>query len=226
MVNSHFLKKIMVIGEQQMLRSMEDYLNFARENSSSLITIFTYPENNITDICELIEKNEKDADDLTMHIKRNITSGAVGATLMENFLSLTEIFDDVIDKTYWVAREMKRTKNSLLANSFHEEPLQAFYDNFVKILTINMEATEKVRVLLESSSVEEVKAAREKIEELEESVDEIKDGTIDRLYRISESISFLMFNHVNSIAHVLDDLLDNYEDISDLVLNTMLSVSK
>ena len=57
-------------------------------------------------------------------------------------------------------------------------------------------------------------------------MDDIKDGVIDRLYRISESITYLMFNHVNSIVHVLDDLLDNYEDISDLILNTMLSVSK
>ena len=61
---------------------------------------------------------------------------------------------------------------------------------------------------------------------MEEKVDEIKDGIIDRLYRTSESISYLMFNHINSIVHTLDDLLDNCEDISDLVLNTMLSVSR
>lgn len=226
MVNSHFLKKIMVIGEQQMLKSMGDYLSLAKENSESLIKIFTAPENEIAELCNRIEKNEKDADEITLHVKRNITSGAIGASLMENFLTLAEKFDDVIDKTYWVAREMKRTKNSLISNSFHTEPLLAFYENFVKILSINIQATEEVKKLLEISDIDGIKKVRERIENFEENVDEIKDGVIDRLYRISESITYLMFNHVNSIVHVLDDLLDNYEDISDLILNTMLSVSK
>lgn len=226
MVNYHFLKKLMVIGERQSLINMEKYLALARENSLLLIEIFEKPENEIQEMCKKIGQNEKDADEITLNLKRDITSGAIGTTLMDNFLTLIENFDDIIDKTYWVAREMLRAKDSFIANGFHMEPIKGFYQNFISILEINLEAVDKVKRMLEAPDVGEVSEIRSEIQGLEEKVDEIKDGIIDRLYRTSESISYLMFNHVNSISHTLDDLLDNCEDISDLVLNTMLSVSR
>jgi predicted phosphate transport protein (TIGR00153 family) len=217
MVNYHFLKKLMVIGERQSLINMEKYLSLASENSKMLMEIFEKPESEIQSMVKKIGQNEKDADEITLNLKRDITSGAIGSTLMDNFLTLIEKFDDIIDKTYWIAREMSRAKDSFIANGFHMEPIKGFYASFINILEINLEAIEKVNRMLEVADI---------IQDMEEKVDEIKDGIIDRLYRTSESISYLMFNHINSIVHTLDDLLDNCEDISDLVLNTMLSVSR
>ncbi len=226
MANYHFLKKLMVIGERQTLQSMEKYLSFAEENTNMLMEIFKNPEADITNFSQKISSNEKDADEMTMTMKRDITSGAIGSSLMENFLDLIEKFDDIIDKTYWISREMKRAKDSFIANGFHMEPIKGFYEQFQAILDKNMSALRLVKLLLEDSDVDNVKKIRNNIQKLEESVDEIKDGIIDRLYRTSESISYLLFNHINSVVHTLDDLLDNCEDISDLVLNTMLSVSR
>ncbi|MHB1439455.1 MAG: DUF47 domain-containing protein [Cuniculiplasma sp.] len=226
MVNYHFLKKLMIIGERQSLKNMEKYMSLAKENSRLLISIFEKPENDIQSMGKTIGENEKAADEITLQLKRDITSGAIGSSLMDNFLTLIEKFDDIIDKTYWISREMSRAKDSFIANGFHMEPIKGFYENFEKILELNLEAVDRVNSMLEVSEIDEVKEIRARIQELEEEVDEIKDGVIDRLYRTSESISYLMFNHVNSIVHTLDDLLDNCEDISDLVLNTMLSVSR
>jgi predicted phosphate transport protein (TIGR00153 family) len=226
MVNYHFLKKIMVIGERQSLLNMEKYLSLAIENSNILISMFEKPENNIIEMCKTISTNEKAADEITLLLKRDITSGAIGSSLMDNFLTLIEKFDDIIDKTYWISREMLRAKDSFIANVFHMEPIRGFYENFQKILQLNIQAVGNVNQMLEISDIEQVKTVRNKIQSLEEEVDEIKDGIIDRLYKTSESITYLTFNHINSIVHTLDDLLDNCEDISDLVLNTMLSVSR
>ncbi len=226
MVNYHFLKKLMVIGERQSLMNMEKYLSLAQENSNLLMEIFEKPENDVQNMVKKIGLNEKEADEITLNLKRDITSGAIGSTLMDNFLTLIEKFDDIIDKTYWIAREMSRAKDSFIANGFHMEPIKGFYTNFITILEINLEAIGKVNKMLEVADIDQVKEVRGNIQEMEEKVDEIKDGIIDRLYRTSESISYLMFNHINSIVHTLDDLLDNCEDISDLVLNTMLSVSR
>ncbi|MGP6207413.1 DUF47 family protein [Cuniculiplasma sp. SKW3] len=226
MVNYHFLKKIMVIGERQSLLSMQRYMDLAIENSLLLIEIFQKPEDPIQEKTERVGENEKKADEVTLELKRNITSGAVGSTLMDNFLNLIETFDDIIDRTYWISREMGRTKDSLIANSFHTEPLSNFYSGFCTILQKNIDAVKKVNQMLQVSDIEEAKSIRRDIENMEEEVDEIKDGIIDRLYRISESISYLTFNHVNSVVHTLDDLLDDCEDISDLILNTMMSVSR
>lgn len=226
MVNYHFLKKIMVIGERQSLLSMQKYMEIGVENSKLLIEIFQRPEDPLEERMKRISDNEKKADEITLELKRNITSGAVGSTLMDNFLNLIETFDDIIDRTYWVSREMGRTKDSLIANLFHIEPLANFYSGFCTILQKNVEAVQKVNQMLQVSDIEEAKNIRKEIESMEEEVDEIKDGIIDRLYRISESISYLTFNHVNSVVHTLDDLLDDCEDISDLILNTMMSVSR
>ncbi len=226
MADYHFLKKFMVIGERQTLQNMEKYLSFAEENAKILMEIFKNPEDDISSSCKKISSNEKEADEITMRMKRDITSGAIGSSLMENFLELIEKFDDIIDKTYWISREMKRAKDSFIANGFHMEPIKGFYEQYQLILTKSLSALQYVKLLLDDSDVENVKKIRGKIQELEETVDEIKDGIIDRLYRTSESISYLLFNHINSVVHTLDDLLDNCEDISDLVLNTMLSVSR
>ena len=226
MVNYHFLKKIMVIGERQSLLSMQSYMNLAIENSSILISVFQKPEDPLEDMVSKVSENEKKADDITLELKRNVTSGAIGSTLMDNFLNLIEKFDDIIDRTYWISREMTRTKDSLIANSFHMEPVSNFYANFCVILEKNIEAVKMVDRMLQVSDVSEAKQIRKEIEKLEEEVDEIKDGIIDRLYRISESISYLTFNHINSVVHTLDDLLDDCEDISDLILTTMMSVSR
>ncbi|MCL4345988.1 MAG: DUF47 family protein [Candidatus Thermoplasmatota archaeon] len=226
MVNYHFLKKIMVIGERQSLLEMQKYMDIAIENSLILIEIFQRPEDPIEDKALRVSENEKKADNITLELKRNITSGAVGSTLMDNFLNLIETFDDIIDRTYWISREMTRTKDSLIANSFHMEPVGNFYSGFCAILEKNIDAVKKVNQMLQVSDIDGAKSIRTDIEKMEEDVDEIKDGIIDRLYRISESITYLTFNHINSVVHTLDDLLDDCEDIADLILNTMMSVSR
>ena len=55
---------------------------------------------------------------------------------------------------------------------FDPFPYLAFYENFVKILSINIQATEEVKKLLEISDIDGIKKVRERIENFEENVDE------------------------------------------------------
>jgi len=38
-------------------------------------------------------------------------------------------------------------------------------------------------------------------------------------------MSYIVFEHLNTLAHKLDDLLDDCEDISDLIFTIMLAVT-
>jgi uncharacterized protein Yka (UPF0111/DUF47 family) len=100
------------------------------------------------------------------------------------------------------------------------------YSNFIDIINSNISASKLIKQILEANNLEEIRTKREEIERLEQDVDEMKDGIIDLLYKKSDSISYLAFNHLNSMVHILDDMLDGCEDVSDIVLTIVQSVSK
>ena len=62
------------------------------------------------------------------------------------------------------------------------EPIKGFYASFINILEINLEAIEKVNRMLEVADIDQIKEVRGNIQDMEEKVDEIKDGIIDRHY--------------------------------------------
>ncbi|MHB8360532.1 MAG: DUF47 domain-containing protein [Thermoplasmataceae archaeon] len=226
MVNYNFLKKLMVVGEKQVLQKMTYYTELIESSSNLLLEMISGNPSDLTDNAEYIYKKEKEGDSLTFSIKHIITSGAIGSTLMDNFLELAETFDDILDKTYWISREIVRARNSPLFNDDNSALIRSFYSSFIDIINANLSANKLIKNLLLIENLNEVKNTREEIEKLEENVDEMKDKIIDTLYKKSDSISYLTFNHINSMVHTLDDMLDGCEDISDIVLTIVQSVSK
>ena len=226
MVNYSFLKRLMVVGERQVLQKMTYYAELIESSSNYIMEMISGESENLETLAENVYEKEKEGDSLTFNLKNIITSGAIGSNLMDNFLDLAETFDDILDKAYWISREVVRARNSPLFQDEREKFIRNVYSNFIDIINSNISASKLIKQILEANNLEEIRAKREEIERLEQEVDEMKDGIIDLLYKKSDSISYLAFNHLNSMVHILDDMLDGCEDVSDIVLTIVQSVSK
>ena len=226
MVNYNFLKRLMVVGERQVLQKMTYYAELIESSSNYIMEMISGENENLETLAENVYEKEKEGDSLTFNLKNIITSGAIGSNLMDNFLELAETFDDILDKSYWVSREVVRARNSPLFKDEREKFIRNVYSNFIDIINSNVSASKLIKQILEANNLEEIRTKREEIERLEQDVDEMKDGIIDLLYKKSDSISYLAFNHLNSMVHILDDMLDGCEDVSDIVLTIVQSVSK
>ncbi|MEM3676363.1 MAG: DUF47 family protein, partial [Thermoplasmataceae archaeon] len=170
---------------------------------------------------------ERKADELSVSLKDQITSGAISSTLMDNLVKLVEKFDDLLDGTYYISREIKRVKQSNHKfDSFSTEVLRHGYSSSAQMLRLNQEALEHVRAIVESREFDVMKKERENIEMLEEKVDDIKDNLLDYLYNTSDSIPYILFIHLTGLAHRVDDLLDDCEDIADLVHTITVAVTR
>ncbi len=226
MVNYSFLKRLMVVGERQVLQKMTYYAELIESSSNYIMEMISGENENLETLAENVYEKEKEGDSLTFNLKNIITSGAIGSNLMDNFLELAETFDDILDKSYWISREVVRARNSPLFKDEREKFIRNVYSNFIDIINSNVSASKLIKQILEANNLEEIRTKREEIERLEQDVDEMKDGIIDLLYKKSDSISYLAFNHLNSMVHILDDMLDGCEDVSDIVLTIVQSVSK
>ena len=67
-----------------------------------------------------------------------------------------------------------------------------------------------------------LRTLREAIENLEETVDGIKDGLLDFAY--TESADFRSFYHIIQVARLADNILDGCEDSADALLTIISSI--
>ncbi len=227
MVNYGFLKKLMVVGERQLLREVVKYVDLAEKANSLLIPAMDGSSGNIEKANTEIRALEKQADETTMSLKHEITNGAISSTLMNSLFTLVENCDTLLDLSYFAIREMKRMmapfggfKESERSFIFRE------YGKFARMLDINQDALKSLRNMLISESTEQMGVYRRQIEDKEERVDELKDEIIDELYRNSASIGYLTFSHLTDMVHKIDDLLDDCEDIADTVFTIITSLTK
>lgn len=227
MVNYKFLKKLMVVGERNVLNKLVRYADLGTDATLSLKEMFIGNKSRFDEINEKIMMIEKEGDDFNLELKRDITSGAISSNLMDNLTMLVETCDDILDKSYYLSREIKRMGQDYLFAT--DEALQAArysYKIFANMLEKNIVALATVKKMFETDDYSIIKKSREEIEVLEEEVDELKDDLIDNIYKNSNKLPYIVFYHLTGVAHKIDDLLDDCEDIAELVQTIYLSVTK
>jgi len=225
MVNSGFLKRIMVVGEKHVLGEMTVYMDMALEATSLLHEMLDTNPKRMLEINEKIRVLERKGDDYGMQLTHEITSGAISSNLMDNLLNLTDKCDDILDKTHYLSREIKRM-NIDYKRSNGTAIMASSYRTFMTMIEKSQEAIKSVSTMFSNTNMDSLKNERKKIEVLEEAVDELKDNLIDEIYRNADSMHFLVYDHLMSLVHKIDDMVDDCEDISDILLNIILSVSK
>lgn len=227
MVNSKFLKRIMVVGEKSIMQQLTSFVDMATTAADLLSQMLIIEENEKIEINEKIKLIEKNADDVSIDLRQQITGGAISSNLMDNLLTLVETCDDLLDKSYFLSREIKRIHEN--THKFDEDSkavLNKGYSVCREILKIEVVALKDVKTLLESKDAKVMTEARERVENMEEHVDELKDGLIDELYGVTDHLPYIIFIHLTELVHKLDDLLDDCEDISELVHTIDLSITR
>jgi len=225
MVNSGFLKRIMVVGEKHVLGEMTGYMDMALEATGLLYEMLDTNQKRMLEINERIRVLERKADDYGMQLTHEITSGAISSNLMDNLLKLTDKCDDILDKTHYLSREIKRM-NIDYKRTNGTAVIASSYKTFRIMIEKSRDAIKSVSAMFTDANMDSLREERKRIEVLEESVDELKDNLIDEIYRHAEEMHFLVYDHLMSLVHKIDDMVDDCEDISDLLLNIILSVSK
>ncbi len=227
MVNSRFLKKIMVVGEKSVLQQLTKYADMATTSASLLREMFSLEDGEKVEINEKIKTIEKEADEFSMRMRQQITGGAISSNLMDDLITLVETCDDLLDKSYYISREIKRVhENTHKFDDFSIDVLKKGYKVCGSMADYTILALKDVRIVLESRDTNVLTEARARIEKIEEKVDDMKDNLIDELYSAADTLPYIIFIHLTELVHKMDDLLDDCEDISDLVHTIDVSITR
>ncbi|WP_083808294.1 DUF47 family protein [Thermoplasma acidophilum] len=225
MVNSHFLKRIISVGEKDILSRLTDYTELAYKESDILIDMLSN-RNSLVEKNEEIKEIEKVGDELDISIRQDITKGAISPTLMNNLLQLVEKCDDMVDTGYFISREIKRMFLDYAGGMEKCINLVAkSYSTFISMLEYNKAALKHLNQMLTASEDDKIRDERIAIEKLEEKVDELKDDTFDYIYRNADGLPYLVFSHLTDLTHKIDDMLDDCEDAADLIITITRSIT-
>ncbi|WP_237265179.1 MULTISPECIES: DUF47 family protein [unclassified Thermoplasma] len=225
MVNSHFLKKIISVGEKDIMSRLVDYTELAYKESDILIDMLSN-RNSLVEKNEEIKEIEKVGDELDISIRQDVTKGAISPTLMNSMLQLVEKCDDIIDTGYFISREIKRMFLDYAGGM--EKCINLVtktYSTFISMLEYNKASLKHLNQMLTASEDEKIRDERIAIEKLEEKVDELKDDTFDYIYRNADGLPYLVFSHLIDLTHKIDDMLDDCEDAADLIITITRSIT-
>jgi len=70
----------------------------------------------------------------------------------------------------------------------------------------------------------EASTVAKQIEDIEEQADDVKDDILDEVYRQAKDLEHWTFHHLIQVTVEADDMLDNCEDASDLVVAILTSL--
>jgi len=213
--------KFLVAGEKGVFERLKALADKAREETPLAIRLF---QERLADpsVLEGIKVFEKQSDDLTFKLSEDIMNGAINPTVLRDLLHVTDLMDSVFDDYYFVAREVNRTVSSGI-----ELPmLDKMTETFVGMVNLADKQLETLGKLLEATSMDEVRSLREEIEKLEEEGDELKDSGFDDMYDNRKLFDYFSFQHYTEVLRKLDDVEDGVDDMADLILAIVNTISR
>ncbi|HKJ96115.1 MAG TPA: DUF47 domain-containing protein, partial [Thermoplasmataceae archaeon] len=83
MVNVSFLKRLLSVGEKNVLNQLTEFTDLGGE-ASDLLKIMLSAEDSLDQLNDEIREVERNGDDVAIRVKRDITGGAISSNLMEN----------------------------------------------------------------------------------------------------------------------------------------------
>jgi uncharacterized protein Yka (UPF0111/DUF47 family) len=164
---------------------------------------------------------EKKSDEMAFSISEALSVGAISSNVLGKLLEAVDMCDSILDNFHRIGREIRRSFRPGVDCSHSE-----FFPQFSELLSLQQKALRLLKDLLCSGDIVRMQEIRLEIEKLEEEGDDIKDMAFDKLYSLAHSMHFLTFIHISEILHMLDDVLDGCEDISDVALAVAHSISK
>lgn len=220
-------KGILVLGERNIFGELSQIISLAAQANAILKVMFKNSSNDqlIAENMHAIKALEKKSDEIAFKISEDITSGAVSPNIIDSLILSAHVADNIVDIIFYLSRELSRmTKADTKVFAVQEEAEWA--EVYTQMLVLVDQTLAKLQQMLSTGSVPQILQLRKEVEMLEEQGDDIKDAGFDKLYSIAFRLHFLQFYHYAELLHKCDDVLDNCEDLSDVIVSTVTSILK
>ncbi|MCP8307868.1 MAG: DUF47 family protein [archaeon] len=162
-----------------------------------------------------IDYLEKKADDIHRKIVEKICEGAFFSGIREDLLNMLEKVDNIADSAKDSAKilMLRRLEDSVINYVFEDNDLIDFFSNCSMAV---MELKEVINGLEKGRNFafKHVSA----VEEHEEKADELKEKVLKRIFEKAEEFNVLSVMQLEDFINIADDIADNAEDASDIVL--------
>ncbi len=203
-------RRLFAGGEQNLLKECSKLLPIAREAAAALAVADRGPD------VGSIRRLEQKADDEKFRIANVITSGAVAPNVLDNMLSLLGHQDHIVNSIYNLARELARYG---VRDEAEHRYIRTQVADVVRLVD---SALDTLLEMYEQADVANLRTLRQRIEQLEETGDAIKERMLDRVY--TEAATFQSFYHTVQVAYLADNILDGCEDAADMLLTIVSSI--
>jgi uncharacterized protein Yka (UPF0111/DUF47 family) len=220
-------KRLASIGEKNLLIELTVYPDLSVSVADILMEMMQGKREDLEALNESVKMKEKEGDNYSKKFNALVTRGAVNPSLIDNLLFLINRLDDVIDRSYYLSREIKRMNFDYVPRNGNISTVTGpFYQKFVHMLTSGKEAMSCVKGMLSEAGMDSIRDYMKKIEIIEEAVDDLKDSVLDETYRRADEMNYLVFNHITSMVHKIDDMVDDCEDAAGLILSIYESLTR
>jgi uncharacterized protein Yka (UPF0111/DUF47 family) len=211
--------------ETKIFERLAEHVELTLDAIDKLIKILYVDEVKVDTIVQDIEKLEKIGDEISFKLTQNILKGAVSLTIQNNLIELVNLIDDLLDTIHFLSKDMNRFKKYLRISEVYELGVA----NHIKdnILHSKKAILALRQLLLEAANnnVQEVVKLRNDIENLEERGDELKDRTMEKLYKNGLNMDPISFILLRSYIFDIDDIEDACEVAADLATIILISLT-
>ena len=208
-----FLNELMGDGsERSIFKSSSAVIKHAIKANKNLVEVV----NGNDKFCTAIRSIAHESDNEVFNLSSAITSGGVAPNLIDDMMRFVDTEDKIVDNIFTLSRALCRYK-------IKDKKAAAFVKK--RLLNTTDLIDQSLQVLLKMHSAEtiaEMRKLRSKIEEYEQTDDEIKESLLDFAY--DSKLDYKTFYQVTTVAYLSDDIVDNCEDSSDMLLSIMLSI--
>jgi uncharacterized protein len=220
-------KGILVLGERNIFGELSQIISIAAQANSIMKVMFKNSSNDrvLAENMQAVRTLENKSDEIAFMLSQNITAGAVSPNIIDNLIQCVHLADDIVDLYFYLSRELSRmSKANDTDDAVHMET--EWGEIYSQLLVLVEGTLSKLQQILTTGNVSTILQLRKEIEALEQQGDEIKDAAFDKLYRMATSMHFLQFYHYKEMLHKCDDILDNCEDLSDIIVSIVTSILK
>jgi predicted phosphate transport protein (TIGR00153 family) len=219
------LKSFLVVGEKKIFHEITEIINLAAKSNAIMTDLIgkQYTVEKLTEAIQTITSLEKESDEIAFRVSEDITGGAVSPNIIDELLESIQHADNILDQYHNLSREFGRISKVAIKSFLRDREWNAL---FVDILRLAGRAFSKLKSMLSTSDTNEIFKMRREIETLEEKGDDIKDTGFDKLYTAAPKMHYLQFYHYSQVLHTCDNILDECEDLSDLIVTVVTSILK
>lgn len=170
-----------------------------------------------------ITRLEREGDEIVRRLDEEISGGALTAPLTADFANLVETIDSVLDGVHSISREIQRHCKYYFPGKSEVE--MDIYKKVGKLVLLGREGVRKLnRLISAGANLVGAPSLARQIEDIEEQADDVKDNILDDVYRQAKDLEHWTFHHLIEITLEADDMVDNCEDASDLVVAILTSL--